>query len=34
LSQFLTTGGAADPFLPHLKDAIRRADREKMGTHH
>jgi hypothetical protein len=27
LGQFLTTGGAADPFLPRLKQAIRRADR-------
>ncbi len=27
LSQFLTTGGASDPFLPRLLAAIRRADR-------
>lgn len=27
MSQFLTTGGAADPFLPRLLEAIRRADR-------
>jgi len=27
LGQFLTTGGACDPFLPRLLEAIRRADR-------
>ncbi len=26
MGQFLTTGGAVDPFLPHLLDAIRGAD--------
>ena len=27
MGQFLTTGGALDPFLPRLLEAIRRADR-------